>query len=62
MNNLNLMKENIHLIENIKFFTEINKQIFNKIISKLKSNMKIILINLEFDNQLIEKINKFASN
>ena len=30
MNNLNLIKENIHLIENIKIFTEVNKQILIK--------------------------------
>ena len=28
MNNIELMQKNIHLIENIKFFTEVNKQIF----------------------------------
>ena len=28
MNNLKLMQEHIHLIENIKLFTEVNKQIF----------------------------------
>jgi DNA primase len=28
MNNLNLLQANIHLIENIKLFTEVNKQIF----------------------------------
>ena len=61
INHLNLMKENIQLIENIKFFTEINKQIFNKIINKLKLENKVEVEDLEIDNQLIEKINKFAS-
>ena len=42
MNNLNLIQENIHLIENIKLFTEVNKQIFEKIIEKLKSEKKSI--------------------
>ncbi len=60
MNNLKLMCENIHLIENVKLFTEVNKQIFNKIISKIKSNKEIDIDNLEIDDQLIEKINKFA--
>ena len=36
INNLNLIQENIHLVENIKLFTDVNKQIFEKIISKLK--------------------------
>ena len=60
MNNLKLIRENIHLVENVKLFTEVNKQIFNKIISKLKLNIELNINNLEIDNQLIEKINKFA--
>ena len=60
MNNLDLMRENLHLIENISLFTEVNKQIFAKIISKLKSHNKITIKDLEIDNQLIEKIDKFA--
>ena len=58
--NLKLMQENIHLIENIKLFTEVNKQIFEKIISKLKSPEQITTKELDIDIQLIEKINKFT--
>ena len=54
------MRENIHLIESIKLFTDINIQIFNKIISKLKSEEVIKIEELNIDNQLIEKIVKFA--
>ena len=61
MNNLNLMQEHIHLVENIKLFTDINKQIFDKIILKLKSDKQIKKNELDIDPQLIEKINKFAS-
>ena len=60
MNHLNLMQENIHLIENIKLFTEINIQIFKKIILKLRSGGKINLEDLDIDNQLIERIIRFA--
>jgi DNA primase len=60
MNNLNLLQANIHLIENIKLFTEINKKIFNLIIEKLKSGEKFSIEDLKLDNQLLEKINKFA--
>ena len=42
INNLNLIQENIHLIENIKLFTDVNKQIFEKVLLKLKSRTKII--------------------
>ena len=60
MNNLNLIKENIHLVENIKLFTEVNLQIFNRIINKLKLGERFSIDELEIDNQIIEKINKFA--
>ena len=60
MTNLKLIQENIHLIENIKLFTEVNKQIFDKIISKLKSGEQITINDLDVDSQIIEKINKFA--
>ena len=60
MNNLKLIQKNIHLITNVKLFTEINKQIFNEIILKIKSNTEITIDTLEIDKQLIERINKFA--
>ena len=60
MNNLSLLQVNIHLIENIKLFTEVNKQIFEIIINKLKSNQQTTIEDLNLDKQLLEKINKFA--
>jgi len=60
LNNLSLFQANIHLVENIKLFTEINKQIFNSVIDKLKSNDHIDVENLNLDKQLLDKINKFA--
>ena len=60
LNNLSLFQLNIHLVENIKLFTEINKQIFNSIIDKLKLNEPIDIENFNFDKQLLDKINKFA--
>ncbi len=60
MNNLNLIQEHIHLIENIKLFTKINKQIFDQIISKLKLGNKLSIDQLDIDKQIVEKINKFA--
>ena len=54
------MQENIHLIENIKLFTEFNKKIFEMIIEKLKSGSQITIQDLDLDVQLTEKINKFA--
>jgi DNA primase len=60
LNNLSLLQANIHLIENIKLFTEVNKQIFNTIIEKLKSGELINIGDLNLDKQLLDKINKFA--
>ncbi len=60
LNNLSLFQSNIHLVENIKLFTEINKQIFNLVINKLKSNETIDIEKFDFDKQLLDKINKFA--
>ena len=53
MNNLNLIQDNIHLVENIKLFTEVNLQIFNRIINKLKLGERFSIDELEIDNQII---------
>ena len=60
MNNLDLLQANIHLIENIKLFTEVNKKIFELIIEKLKTGEQVTIEDLKLDSQLLEKINKFA--
>jgi DNA primase len=60
LNNLSFLQANIHLIEDIKFFTEINRQILDAIIQKLKSGEQITIDDLNLDKQLLDKINKFA--
>ena len=60
MTNLDLIQQNMHLIENSKLFTEVNKQIFEMIVSKLKSGQQFSINELDIDTQLIDKINKFA--
>ena len=60
LNNLSFFQANIHLVENIKLFTEINKQIFNSIIDRLKSGEQMSIESLNLDKQLLDKINKFA--
>ncbi len=60
LNNLSFFQFNIHLVENIKIFTEINKQILKSIIDKLKSKDQIDIDKLNLDEQLLDKINKFA--
>jgi len=60
MNNLELLQSNIHLIENTKLFTKVNKQIFQIILEKLRSENSINIEDLNLDKQLLDKINKFA--
>ena len=60
INNLNLIQQNIHMVENMKLFTSVNKQIFEKIINKLKSGEQPSINQIDIDNQLIDKIIKFA--
>jgi len=61
MNNLEIFQENIHLIENIKLFSEENKLIYETLLTKLKSGEKFTLQEIPIDPQLTEKIFKFAS-
>ena len=60
LNNLSFFQSNIHLVENIKLFTKINKQIFVSVIDKLKSYKPIDIEILNLDKQLLDKKNKFA--
>ena len=61
MNNLDIFQDNIHLIENIKLFSDENKLIYEILLEKLKSGEKLTIQEISIDPQLIEKINKFAS-
>ena len=61
MNNLDIFQENIYLIENIKFFSNENKLIFEAILSKMKSTEKISINDLQIDSQIVDRIFKFAS-
>ena len=60
ISNFKLIRQHIHLVENIKLFTRVNKQIFEKIVNKLKSEDELSLEKLDIDSQLIDKIYKFA--
>ena len=60
INNLNLMRDHIHLLKDIKLFSEVNKQIFEKILLKLNLENDLSIDQLDIDIQLIEKISKFA--
>ena len=61
LNNLEIFQENIHLIENIKLYTNENKLIFEVILPKLRSGEKFEIKDIKIDAQLVERIFKFAS-
>jgi DNA primase len=60
INSLSLMQENLHLVENIRLFTEVNRQIFDEILTKLRSGQKLSVNEINIDKQLLDKIDKFA--
>ncbi len=60
VNNLNLMRDQVHLLKDIKLFSEVNKQIFEKIVFKLNSENDLSIDQLDIDVQIINKIIKFA--
>ena len=60
INNLKIIKENINLIKDAKFFTEENKKIMGHILNIIESEEEISLEKLNLDFHLIDKINRFA--
>ena len=61
INNLALIRNNLHLLENVKLFTNENKIIFDSLLKKLNSEENILEDNLSLDPQILSKISKFAS-
>ena len=61
INNLALIRNNLHLLENVKLFTNENKIIYESLLKKLNSEENILEDNLSLDPQILSKISKFAS-
>jgi len=61
LNNLEIFQDNINLIEKIRLFTNENIIIYEAVLSKLKQKERFALSDLDIDNQLLDKIFKFAS-
>ena len=61
INNLNFFCENFKIIENVKIFTKENQIVFEQILKKLNRLQKISLEDLEIEQQIIDRIFKFAS-
>ena len=60
INNLNTIQENINHLDGLKIFSDENKTIFNSLAEKLRLGIKLNFDDLNLDNQIIDKINKFA--
>jgi len=60
INKSNTFQENINLLDDVKIFSDENKIIFNSLIERLKLEEKLNLEDLDFDKQIIDKINRFA--
>jgi len=61
INNLVLIRNNFHLIENVKLFTNENKIIFESILEKISIEENTSINDLSLDSQILSKISKFAS-
>ena len=61
LDNIELIKNNTKLIENVKIFTKENKLVFDEFVNNLNNKEEFSLYNLSIDKQLIDRIFKFAS-
>jgi len=61
INNLELVKNNLNLLENVKLFSNENKIIYDSLLKKLISEQEPLDNNLSLDPQILNKISKFAS-
>tara|TARA_B100001123_G_scaffold106783_1_gene124184 strand:- start:531 stop:1151 length:621 start_codon:yes stop_codon:yes gene_type:complete len=56
-----IIKENLHLIENIKLFTNENRLFFEEILKFTNNFEKYDFENLNIDQSLIDRVTKYAS-
>ncbi len=61
INNLEIIKNNLNLVENVKLFSNENKIIFESILDKIKITETTLVNDLLIDTQILAKISKFAS-
>ena len=61
INNLLLVRDNLHLLDNVKLFTNENKIIYDSLLKHLSSEEKLSENILSLDPQILSKISKFAS-
>ncbi len=61
INDLDLIKNNLYLIKDVKLFSKENKLVFDAVFEKLQNDENISIDSLGVDQQLIDKIFRFAS-
>ena len=61
INNFDFFKTNIKILNDVDFVTDEGKQVFSQILKLLDSKDEIDLNKLPLNNDILEKINKFAS-
>ena len=61
INNLALIRNNLHLLENVKLFSNENIIIYDSLLKMLLSDDEPLTDNLTLDPQILSKISKFAS-
>ena len=61
LDNIELIKNNTKLIENVKIFTKENKLVFDEFVNNLKNKEEFSFDSLSIDKQLVDRIFKFAS-
>ena len=61
INNLELIKNNLNLLENVKLFSNENKIIYDSLLKQLQNNQAQSKNDLSLDPQILNKITQFAS-
>ncbi len=61
INNLELIKNNLNLLENVKLFSNENKIIYESLLKQFQNNQNLSKNDLSLDPQILDKITQFAS-
>ena len=56
-----LINQNLHLIDNVKLFSDENKQLFNEILDQSQNLTNLEIEKLEVDKNLIDRVMNYAS-
>ena len=61
LNNFELAKINLEIIQNVKLFTAENKIVFDQILKDINEQKNMNNLSINIDPEIIDRINKFAS-